>query len=187
MNKANFQIPVRYLLLPLFFAIVIYVCYLFYYVGALKPVVISEKNSGPFVVLYKEHVGPYHKIVPVIEAVEKWAKENSLDCHLTFGLYLDNPGEIEEGRLRSRGGCLLSEAPQIPVPQDFQIQTIENRDYVTAVFEGSPGIGPMKVYPKVADYFSERRLQQESPVMEVYEVHSEQAMTTTYYFPIKKH
>lgn len=183
--KKGFQIPVRYLLLPLLVAIVALVAYLAFYLGAFRPVVIAEKKAGPFVMLYKDHTGPYHKIVPVIEEVEKWAKDNGLDCRLSFGEYLDDTSLTEEARLRSRGGCLLPQQPAVAVPEGFKVTLLPEKNYVTAVFEGSPGIGPMKVYPKVYDYFKTQRLVREEAVMEVYEIFSAEKMTTTYYFAIK--
>ena len=185
----KFSIPIKYLLLPLLVAIVVYVAYLVWYVGAFKPVVIEEKKAGPFTYLAKDHVGAYHKIVPAIEEVETWAKEKGLDCKLTFGKYLNDPGQAEESRLKSYGGCLLSEAEASSLkaagtmPEGFRIETEAAREYVTALFEGSPGIGPMKVYPKVMEYFHTQNLSREEWTLEVYEVHSQEAMTTTYYFP----
>lgn len=182
--KKPFAIQIRYLLLPLLGAIILYAGYLMNYLGTFKPVIITEKSAGPFQVIYKSHTGPYHKIVPVIEEVEKWAKENGLDCKLSFGEYLDSPKATEEARLRSNGGCLVNQVPA-NMPEGFQSKTIPERKYVTAVFEGSPGIGPMKVYPKVYEYAENQRIPLEEVVMEVYEVHSETAMTTSYYFPVR--
>lgn len=184
-GKKGFQIQIRYILLPLLIAIVVFVSYLMTYLGAFRPVVISEKKAGPFNMIYKSHIGPYHKIVPVIEEVEKWVKAQGMDCRLSFGEYLDSPNNTEEARLRSNGGCLVESVPT-QLPEGFQSKTIEEKDYVTAVFEGSPGIGPMKVYPRVYAYSDEQRLKLEEVVMEVYEIKSEEAMTTTYYFPVQK-
>jgi effector-binding domain-containing protein len=184
-EKKGFQIRIRYVMLPLLFAIIIFVSYLLHYVGAFKPVVIEEKTAGPFAMIFKTHIGPYHKIVADIEDVETWAKAQGLDCHLTFGQYLDNPADTEESRLRSHGGCLLPALPSLTLPEGFSSQTVPENHYVTAIFEGSPGIGPMKVYPKVQDYIEEKRLKQDGAIIEVYNVHSQESMTTTYYFPVK--
>lgn len=178
------KIKIRYLLLPLLVAIIVYIAYLLTYVGAFRPVTISQKKAGPFLMIYKDHTGPYHKIVPVIEEVEKWAQSHGLDCKLSFGEYLDNPEITEEARLRSHGGCLVALFPE-NLPEDFHTQTIPEKNYVTAIFEGSAGIGPLKVYPKVFSYFEENRLARQESVLEIYEVHGAQSMTTTYYFPIK--
>ena len=39
--------------------------------GYTKPVAINSGEQGPFVLVYKLHEGPYHKIAPVIDGVEK--------------------------------------------------------------------------------------------------------------------
>lgn len=181
-EKKPFQISIRYLLLPLLIAIVVYAVYLMNYLGTFRPVIISETTAGPFLAIYKSHVGPYHKIGPLIEEVETWVKSQGMDCKLSFGEYLDSPKSTEEARLRSHGGCFVSSLPE-NLPEGFQKKTIEEKNYVTAVFEGSPGIGPIKVYPRVYDYAEDQKIPLEEVVMEVYEVHSDTAMTTTYYFP----
>lgn len=183
-DKKPFQIQVKYLLMPLLIAIVVFVVYLMNYLGAFKPVIISQKKAGPFQVIFKSHVGPYHKIVPLIEDVEKWVKAQGQDCRLSFGEYLDDPKQTEEVRLRSNGGCFVTE-PFAQIPEGFEQKTIPEKNYVTAVFEGSPGIGPLKVYPKIFQYLEDQKLAREESVLEVYEVFSAEKMTTTYYFPLK--
>jgi DNA gyrase inhibitor GyrI len=183
-EKKPFQLQIRYLLLPLLIAMLVFVFYMMSYLGAFRPVIISQKKAGPFHVVYKTHIGAYHKIVPMIEEVEKWVKAQGLDCHLSFGEYLDDPKQTEEVRLRSHGGCIVDQ-PLNALPEGFEQKTIPEKEYVTAVFEGSPGIGPLKVYPKVFQYIEDQKLSREESVIEVYEVHSAESMTTTYYFPLK--
>ncbi len=183
-EKKPFQLQVRYVLLPLLIAIFVFVFYMMNYLGAFRPVIITQKKAGPFHVVYKSHVGPYHKIVPMIEEVEKWIKEQGQECRLSFGEYLDDPKQTEEVRLRSNGGCFVDQ-PLDALPESFEQKTIPEKNYVMAVFEGSPGIGPLKVYPRVFKFIEEQKLQREEVVMEVYEIHSAEAMTTTYYFPLK--
>lgn len=188
-EKKPFVVRISYVVVPLLLAIGFFAYRTMNYLGAFKPVVVSEKMAGPFQLIYKTHVGPYHKIVPTIEEVETWAKAEKLDCRLSFGQYLDNPENTEEARLRSRGGCLFEKSPAefeaLQVPESYQKETLPARRYVTAVFEGSPGIGPLKVYPKILQFIDEQRLQQDVSILEVYEVHSQEAMTTNYYFPVK--
>ncbi len=173
--------------LVLFPAVIIgFAGFLTYHLGVFKPVNISEENKGPYVMLYKDFLGPYHKTVSVITEVETWALANQVDCRLSFGEYMDDPEKIEEARLKSRGGCLTDKVPT-NLPKDFKTLELPERKYVTAVFDGSPGIGPMKVYPKVNEYMLEKKLKQNGPVIEVYEIHSRteiSSMTTTYLFPL---
>lgn len=157
-----------------------------YHVGALKPVQIAQENRGELHLIYKVHTGPYHKTVKTIEEIENWAMENKVDCHLTFGEYLDDPEKTEEARLKSYGGCVVDRFPE-NLPADFKTLIHPARAYVVAVFDGSPGIGPLKVYPRVNEFMQERKLKQNAPVIEVYEIHSRTetaSMTTTYLFPV---
>ena len=85
-------------------------------------------------------------------------------------------------KLKSRGGCLLSEKPTIPLAEGMQVLEAPEADYVVANFDGSPAIGPMKVYPKVTEHFEAMKKKITSSVIEVYEVHSQTSMSTTYLF-----
>jgi effector-binding domain-containing protein len=157
--------------------------WLFYYLGAFKSVDITEVQKDPLKMIYKDHTGSYHKIVTVIEEVETWARAHGVDCAESFGEYIDDANVVEEARLRSRGGCIVKELPASP-PEGFKTREIPARKYVMAIFEGSPGIGPMKVYPKAESYMRERQLTMDGPVIEIYVIHSEKTMTTTYLFPL---
>lgn len=180
----------RYFLLLIIVIMLSFAGYLAYYLGALKPVMISEQSRGPYILIYKNHVGPYHKTVQVIQEVEKWAMAQGLGCRLSFGEYPDDPEKMEEARLKSRGGCLYPKSEvMLPkeLPKGFEVTELPARDYVIAIFDGSPGIGPWKVYPKVASYMKSKNLQQDGAVIEVYEIHSrteKASMTTTYLFPL---
>jgi hypothetical protein len=164
------------------------------YLGAFKPVALHEAPIGNLRVLALEHIGPYHKIAPDIEKVEAWAKANGIECQKTFGQYFDDPRQVEEGRLRSRGGCIWGSDVQsaypeqkLPtLPQGFEMSEIPATQALIAVFEGSPAIGPSKVYSKAEEYFSQVPYKRGSSVVEVYEIHSQKAMTTTYFFPFTK-
>ena len=161
--------------------------YLSMYLGVFTEVKFSEGEAPPFVLLSKSHVGAYDKIVPVIEEVESWAKARGIDCTQSFGFYEDDPNETEQERLRSRGGCWISDANQVKaIPTDFKIETWSAPYFVKAVFEGSPAIGPVKVYPKATEYFATHRYKRLKGTLEVYVIHDHNEMTTTYYFPAEK-
>lgn len=159
--------------------------WLAYYLGAFKSVDITQIERGPMKMIYKDHTGSYHTIVTTIEEVEAWAKSQNIDCTESFGEYIDDANKVEEVRLRSRGGCIVKEFPA-NLPENFKTQEIPARSYVMAIFEGSPGIGPVKVYPKAETYMHEQGLVMDGPVIEIYVIHSEKEMTTTYLFPLAK-
>lgn len=152
--------------------------------GAFRDVQISTVELDKQFIIYKEHLGSYHKIVPVIEEVETWAKAHGESCQRSFGKYLDNPEIVDESRLRSQGGCVLVREIS-NMPPEYQVGEIPAGKYVQARFEGSPGIGPMKVYPRVRKFAEVQRIRLKDWVVEIYEVHGHDAMTTTYLFPME--
>jgi AraC family transcriptional regulator len=177
----------KYALLFIAVAILSFSLFLANYLGAFKGVEITEASQGPFSTVYLEHVGPYHKVNKVIEKVEKYMASQGAPCGRTFGEYMDDPQVVEEARLRSKVGCLVQAVPS-NLPEDFKSGEIPARKYVVASFTGSPGIGPLKVYPRVNDFMLKNKLKQSGSVVEIYEIHSitqKNAMTTTYLFPVQ--
>lgn len=186
---------IKHALLAFSLGFIIFFLYLFQYTGAFKSVSVDIDERGPYTVVFKSHVGAYHKIVSTIEEVETWAKANGLKCRLSFGEYFDDPRSVEEGRLSSRGGCMID--PLIPdenakleklknnLPADFKVSEIPKSKAVVALFTGAPGIGPLKVYPKAEDYIVEHKLERQGSVIEIYEVFDRKSMQTTYIWPLK--
>ncbi len=159
--------------------------------GSFKDVEITHSKSGAnFLVLARDHMGPYHKIADVISEVEKWARANNEPCTLTFGEYYDNPAHNDEDRLRSRGGCILSneekaESLKKILPEGTTISKLEIGESLDALFEGSPAIGPQKVYPRAEATMKSLDLVSSGPVVEIYEVLSPTSGRTRYLFPVK--
>jgi effector-binding domain-containing protein len=173
----------RHFLIAVVLAVLTLGIWLANYLGGFKPVDITEGERGPYKMVYADHTGSYHTTVQAINQVEAWAKEQKVDCTESFGEYIDDANRVEEDRLRSRGGCIVHELPK-ELPAELKTREIPLRKYVIAQFEGSPGIGPLKVYPKVESYMQERGMALDGAVIEIYVIHSEKAMTTTYLFPI---
>lgn len=176
---------IRHFLIAVLLAVITLAAWMGYHLGAFKSVSLDEVEKGPLKMIYKDHTGAYYKNSEVISEVETWAKEHKVDCTRSFGEYIDDPNTVEEARLRSRGGCLVSEFPT-DLPPDYKTREIPSRKYVMAVFTGSPGIGPLKVYPKAESYIREHDLTADGAVIEIYVVHSETDMVTTYLFPVTK-
>lgn len=182
-----------------FFAItiglLIFFLYLLQYTGAFKSVPVAVDERGPYTLIAASHTGAYHKIVEKIEGVEKWAKQNGLSCRLSFGEFLDNPRLSEEGRLRSFGGCLIDpmdlkelslvEQLKSKLPEGFEIREFPKSKVVVALFSGAPSIGPMKVYPKAEEFMQNGSLNPTGTVLEIYEIHSQKSVTTTYLWQLR--
>lgn len=183
---------VKFIVSGILVAIFAFIINLSLYLGVFRPVSIEISNEPEMLLLVQSHLGAYHKIVSKIEEVETWAKSNNLDCHLSLGEYLDNPDIIEEARLKSFAGCLITAtaAAKLPtLPQGFVLQKISPQKYVKALFNGSPSIGPIKVYPKAIKFAEENRLKLKQPIFEIYELKGTDKdvnkMTTTYLFSVE--
>lgn len=168
----------------LLLAVLSLMTYLYFYLGFTKSVNIQVEQRGPFVLVYRNHIGAYHMIGPTIEAVEQWAKDQNLRCALTFGEYLDDPAALDQDRLRSRGGCLFqSLPPTLTLPTDMMREERPQRRYVVGRFEGSPSIGPFKAYPEIQKYIETHRLKNEGAVMETYFIQGDKVVTE-FLFPV---
>lgn len=159
------------------------------YLGFFKSVQLDEGTKGPYHLLFVENMGPYHKVTAKMDQVAKWAKDQGHKCRLTFGEYLDNPKKMEAERLRSHVGCVLDQpiavSGKLDSGETLQFSTRPQGNYMTALFEGSPAIGPFKVYSKAFSYIEDQGLQALGAPIEIYQVHADQkSMTTTYLFPV---
>ncbi|MBX7231088.1 MAG: hypothetical protein K1X29_03280 [Bdellovibrionales bacterium] len=169
--------------------------YLFYYLGGWISPTINLAHIPTHFVIYKNHLGPYHKMNDIITEVEKWAQEHKVPCSQTFGEYLDNPREVEEDRLKSRGGCLIPENSNSPtlkdlilnsasLPKEFHFHQIESGCFITALYSGSPAIAPWRVYPQLKKQAAEKKVSL-FPVLEIYTLTQDQKLNTKYLVRIK--
>lgn len=183
--NGNNIMKMRHIVSFTFSIIISLLIYLYFHLGVYKNVTLELKEEGPFIMVYKDHVGAYHKIVPVIEEVEKWTRAQGENCTESFGEYIDDPKAVEQERLRSRGGCIISKKLE-NLPEGYHIQEIPKQNFLHGVFEGSPAIGPYKVYMKAFDWIDSHGYLPNGSIFEIYEIHPDKTMTTEYLFPIKQ-
>ncbi len=176
----------KYLVASVVATILVLIVALLLYLGAFKPVTVALEEDGPFRMVYKTHIGPYHKIVPTIEDVEKWAVENGEACQISFGEYLDDPRVVDEDRLRSNGGCVVEGDWSGRLPEGMEFKVVPRREYVTAIFTGAPSISPYKVYPKALKYMESLNLKHEGTIIEMYERLPNEGIRTRYLFSFSR-
>ncbi len=162
---------IRWILATLFALAVGTGIHLYKHLGMALDAEIVGEQAASFEFLLKSHLGPYQEINQTISEVEAWAFKNGLSCKKTFGIYIDDPGKVDEDRLRSEGGCLLeaNEKSQLNLPKGFSVKIAEQKKYLALTFSGSPAISPLKVYPKADQWFATNHKQKKGPVLEVYE------------------
>lgn len=175
----------RHIVSVTFSIILLFLAYFAYHLGVFRPVTMDMGEFGPFQLVYKKHLGAYHKIVPTIESVEQWVKTQGELCTQSFGEFIDDPKQVEQERLRSHAGCIVSKPITAPLPPDFEQRVLPRQFFIRAHFDGSPAIGPYKVYLKAQGLMKEKALVPSGPVFEIYEILPEQKMKTDYYFSVK--
>ena len=159
--------------------------------GLFDEVKLEEKQTGPFTVVYEEHIGPYQETGTVQDKIYyKLLNEEKIETFKGFGIYYDNPKEVAAEELRSEVGSILEEKDldKIDVLKEkgYQIKTIETQHSIVATFpfknKLSIMLGIMKVYPAMEKHIQANNYQP-TPSMEIYDVPNKQII---YIFEIKK-
>ncbi len=144
--------------------------------GLFYSVSISEKNVGPYLLVYKTHIGDYKGVGPIIGEIY-YDLENNYSIKATngFGLYYDNPQEVDKANLRSIVGCIVegrSVEDLKKLRDKYGVKEYPSSKSVVAEFpykgKLSILIGIFKVYPKLAPYIKEHKYTQ-TPIMELYD------------------
>ena len=144
--------------------------------GLFSSVNIVEKNVGPYLLVYKKHTGDYKNVGPIMDEIYYDLKNNyAIETTKGFGLYYDNPQEVDKAQLRSIVGC-VAEGTSVEklnkLSNKYSIQEYPSSKSVVAEFpykgKLSIIIGVFKVYPKLAFYIKEHKYHQ-TPVMELYD------------------
>jgi len=144
--------------------------------GLFASVKISEQTAGPYTLVYTKHIGDYKNVAPVMDSLYSDLKDNyGMEPPKGFGLYYDNPRDVDKEELRSIVGCILDDGGDgnlVKVQERYSIGEYPESKSVVVEFpyKGSMSImvGMMRVYPKLNKYFAENDYSQ-TPIMEIYD------------------
>ncbi|MFK8139225.1 MAG: GyrI-like domain-containing protein [Bdellovibrionales bacterium] len=153
-----------------------------FYLGYYKSVIFSNESNIELHLLYMEHLGPYHLINEKIESVEAWTNSNNIECPLSFGEFFDDPEKQVPEKLNSHAGCVVDEKPSMDLPDNIKYKVLSIESALVAKFEGSPALGPLKVYPEAKDWFAKNKKPWDRS-LEIYFL-KDGNFSTKYIFPI---
>jgi hypothetical protein len=150
--------------------------FVLYRLNVFTAVPVSEREVGPFLLVYKKHIGDYREAGKVTDEVYYDLRDKySIDTTKGFGLYYDNPKETPTDQMRSILGVIVEgrSAQELgEVSEKYGVVEFSKTKAVVAEF---PFKGPMsimvgvfKVYPKLNAYIEQRGLPQ-SPIFEIYD------------------
>ncbi len=150
----------------------------FIYYGGLMKVNCRIEEQGGEILAYKQMTGGYAKSAKLMDEIYHSLINNyGIVTYKGFGIYYDNPKEVEKSKLRSEIGCIIEEMDNSKVPQikeDLKIKTFPEKSYIIAEFpsKGKLSImfGIMKVYPAMDKFIKEKGYKNEGAIMEIYDV-----------------
>lgn len=163
--------------LSIIMALIIAIFLVYAYYGGFKSVDFSVKEQGGEVLVYENMIGDYSQS-PVVSDRVYYALLNDYGVVTTkgFGIYYDNPREVEKSKLRSEIGCIVENADSVTLDKlsgKFQIKTLAYKKYITTEFpfkgKLSVMLGLMKVYPAL-DKYAKAHQYAASPIMEIYDI-----------------
>jgi hypothetical protein len=151
--------------------------YIIWNVGLLKPVYIETKQLPKSILVYKNVIGPYHKLSETFYEIENFAKTEGWECPKTFGLFYDDPNQAEQDRLRADIGCYLEASP-LGSTGDLIIKEQPATTALVGSFDGAPWLTAFKVYGALQRESLKLNLRiKNGPVMEIYEPKGSQFIT----------
>ncbi|MDY6934726.1 MAG: GyrI-like domain-containing protein [Spirochaetota bacterium] len=144
--------------------------------GLFASVKIAEKDIGPYLLVYKKHIGDYKNVGQIMDKLYYDLKDNyDIETTKGFGLYYDNPQEVDKKKLRSIVGCIVEDKSVEDlniIGNKYGVKEYPSSKCVVAEFpyKGKMSIilGIFKVYPKLNSYIDEHKYPQ-MPIMELYD------------------
>lgn len=148
-----------------------------HHAGIFSKVVIREKTAGPFVLVYEENRGHYRGAAEIQEEINRsLSDEYSAETSRAFGIYYDDPQEVERSRLRSIAGRVLENPGCGEVESlreaGLKVKIIPEGNFVTGEFplknRFSFFAGMNKIYPEIERHIEAKGIER-TEIMEIYD------------------
>ncbi len=174
----------------IFLAIFLLVVAVLAHAGLFESITIVERETGPYTIVYKEHLGAYHKVKPAMDEVYEGLLEMGIETYRGVGLYFDDPQEVPADQLRSEVGSILEITDLDKVDQieeTFKVKKVPHQKSVIVEFPIrnmlSYMIAPAKVYREMGVFWQEKGYPGYGYAVEIYDVPNK---TITYIMPIEE-
>jgi len=147
------------------------------YYGGFKTIDPKIQKSGGETLIYEKMTGDYAQSAIVSDRVyKKLIDDHGIETTKGFGIFYDNPKVKEKNTLRSDIGCVLeTDFDRLEaLKEDFEVSQHPIEEYLVTEFpnKGMPSVilGIIKVYPAFEKYSEENSYEQDTPVMEIWDV-----------------
>jgi len=168
----------KIILLVVFVLIVIILAFYAYYGGFTSVEVRTEMQGGETVV-YEEVTGDYSQTGTVSDRVYNDLLDGfQIETTKGFGIFYDNPQQVDKDKLRSEVGCILDFQPDsakiAELSKKFKVKILPKTNYVVTEFpfkgQMSIMVSLFRVYPAIQKYIDGNGINGNSPVMEIYDI-----------------
>ena len=147
------------------------------YFGGFKTILFRVEEQGGETLVYEEMTGDYAQTPKVQNKLyEALLNDEKIATTKGFGIYFDNPKEVEKSKLRSEVGCIVEGLDSVAIAklaEKYKVKTLPKSNCIVTEFpyKGmmSVFIGIMKVYPAFEKYSVQNGLGK-SPMMEIYDM-----------------
>lgn len=159
-----------------------------FYMGFFKSIEIKKSKTPTMILVYQKAIGPYPEVADEMNAIYDYLSEEKIDTAKGFGIYFDNPEEVEKEKLRAAVGVILPEENKdkiVKIMKKYNVQIFPEAKALYAEFPYKNTLsymfGPMKVYPKFMDYMKENEIKPNASI-EIYDMKNSKI---EFYIPTK--
>ena len=165
------------IVLSIIAALIILIVIAYAYYGGFKTISFRVEEQGGETIVYKEMIGDYSQ-TPKVQDKIYYALLNDEKIETTkgFGIYYDNPKEVEKSKLRSEVGCIIEGLDSVAIAklaEKYNVKTLPVNNCIVTEFpyKGmvSVFVGIMRVYPAFEKYCKQQE-SGNSPMMEIYDI-----------------
>ncbi len=153
------------------------------YMGVLLPAEAVIQETGPYHHVYEDFTGPYHKTGEVFSRVYENLKKDGIETKDGLGIYMDNPQDVPQEKLRSQCGSVLEEnqlAAFENVKGVYSYQLLPRRRSITVTYPLRNSLSymmlPLVAYPVLQKAVLTNSLKPTAPPFEVYKMDSGEIM-----------
>ncbi|MDR0230510.1 MAG: GyrI-like domain-containing protein [Dysgonamonadaceae bacterium] len=165
------------IILVIVIVLIILVVIVYAYYGGFKTITFRVEEQGGETIVYEEMIGDYSQTPKVQDKVyHALLNDEKIETTKGFGIYYDNPKEVEKSKLRSEIGCIvegLDSTAIAKLTEKYKVKTLPKSNCIVTEFpyKGvvSVFIGIMKVYPAFEKYCKQHGLSN-SPMIEIYDI-----------------
>ena len=147
------------------------------YYGGFKNISFRVEEQGGETVVYEAMVGDYNQTPKVQNKIyNALLNDEKIETTKGFGIYYDNPKEVEKSKLRSEVGCIVENLNSEVISRlsgKYNVKTLPVSSCIVTEFpyKGmmSIFIGIMRVYPALEKY-CKLHASKNSPIIEIYDI-----------------